>query len=337
MPPEWISDGVEFRHYVFGAHHETVNGSTVGNGGHGVDIGIIDSVFQLPTHIAEDVNTGEAYRFIDTSENQTRIHGFRVQQLAMEFAPDATYHFYQAITEEGKIPIGAYNDAIDQAIEDQVDILNISAGNDWGVPLDADPYAKKPPEAVEEGITVVAAAGNYDGVPPKPPVNTPAALDCVISAGGAVTFCPESPDKIHDTPYEGPYYVSDKVYCGEQGCSGGESCFSNQTREEWEGNPEESRGSIDVLAPTQYPYEAASGGFEMDQGSSFAAPIVTGVLAEAYSDIRAKGGQVPNPETAREVVRQTSIEQSDGLQRLLNGFRVKGTLEDICVPRQSGT
>lgn len=271
----------------------------------------------------------------------TRLHGLRVASFATCFAPEATFHFYQVINEDGNIPLGAYEDAIDQAIADDVDVLNISAGNDWDVPVDADPYSQKPPEAIENGITVVSAAGNYNGVPPKPPVHSPAAMPSVISVGGIVTFCPESANSTHDTPREGPYYVEDgsdaNLYCSEQGCAGGGDCVTKQSRELWDGNPSESRGSIDVLAPMAYPYETPEGEYQIEVGTSFAAPIVSGVLAEAYGDIRDKGGILPEPGVAKNTVEETVAEGVTNVSRLLNAYRLKSELEKTCLQARSET
>lgn len=346
MTPEWIDGGAEFREFVFSAHHETVNGATVGCGGDGIDIGIIDSVYELPEALTAEVDIATPHRFLDTQAAQTRPHGMRVFQFTSKFAPHATYHFYQSIGEDGSIPIGAYEDAIEQAIQDGVDILNISAGNDWDVPVDADPYSRKPQNALSEGITVIAAAGNYDRIPPQPPVNSPAAVDEVVSVGGVITTCPESPDAPHTTPNQGPYYsyeedessddphVANKVCCGQNGCMAGRDCLSNQTHEPWEGNPRESRGAIDVLAPIQYPFETESGGFQFDVGTSFSAPIVTGVLAEAYGDIRHAGGEIPSPRTAKATIKETAMPLRNQSSRLLDAYSLKSELEASCTPTQ---
>ena len=330
-----MSDGAELRDFAFRAHQQTVNGSTVGNGGYGVDIGIVDSVYRLPEEFGEDIRTSEPHRFIDTDEEMTRIHGLRVVSFASQFAPEATFHFYQAIDENGDVSVEAYENAIDQAIADGIDILNISAGNDWDVPVEADPFAQKPPEAIEEGITVVAAAGNDDGVPPESPVHSPAAVSSVISVGGVVTYCPESAGSVHDTPGEGPYYVEDgadaDVFCGEQGCAVEGDCVARQSREAWDGNPAESRGEIDVLAPMAYPFETPDGDYQLEEGSSFAAPIVSGVLAEAYSDIRENCGRIPGPGVTKNVVEETVADGLADVSGLLNAYRLKSELEVSCL------
>jgi subtilisin family serine protease len=262
----------------------------------------------------------------------------RVTYLLNEFAPDATFSFYQIVNEDEHVSAASLSDAVDDAVTDGVDILNISAGAPSSIPPELSAYSRAVRPAIRGGVTVVAAAGNYDHSADQPPVHVPAAATDVISVGGMVTECPQTPPIPRSEDVGGPYHerdyyredsspsAQDGVYCGYQGCVDEELCESQQVIRPWNGNPHEDKTEIDVLAPIHYPIETENG-YRLKFGSSFAAPVVSGVLAEAYGDLRHNGHPIPEPYQVHQLVRQTALEPDQGQGRRLNAFQLKKQLE----------
>jgi subtilisin family serine protease len=240
--PEWIESAGDFFQFVMDAHAQSVNASSVGAGGRGIHVGIFDSCYSHPHEPFPDAKVRHNRRFVNSSEDLTTPHGARVSDMAVNFSPFVTLSFYQVINKEGDMPIEAFSDGVSAAIEDQVDIVNISAGAPWQGPIDLHLYVKEARRLIAEGTTVVAAAGN-DYQQSSLPVHSPALDDDIIAVGGCVTKCPSSIDESHTTPCQGPYYTraeSDDgnqidaagVYCGWQGCSSQE-CLSRNSDRAW--------------------------------------------------------------------------------------------------------
>ena len=248
---------------------------------------------RLPDHIAEqyDVRHGDSHSFIGSKESETSVHGRTVFELISAYCPDATISIYQAVTADGKLPLEAYSDAISAAIDDGVDILNVSAGDPWRGPIALNPNIPETKRALHENITVIAAAGNWkSNQENRPPIHCPAALEDVIAVGGFVSKCPAEPGNESPENQKGPYYilqkpdfeyheaVPDEGFCGQVGCIDGDSCIIRQTNKKWEYNAQPTGGKPDVVAPVHFPVETLDGNRFLRSGSSFAAPIVTGSL-----------------------------------------------------------
>jgi subtilisin family serine protease len=230
-------------------------------------------------------------------------------------SPEATFSLYQAVTEDGTLPLEAYSDAISTAIEDDVDILNVSAGDPWRGPIAINPNVPETKRALDAGITVVAAAGNWKpNQEDRPPVHCPAALEDVLAVGGFISECPAAPGDEDATESNGPYYVlknegfeysdrvSENTLCGQIGCVDGSSCITKQSDKPWEYNPQPASGKPDVLAPVHFPHERSNGKRFLGSGSSFAAPIVTGSLACIIDELNRTGNAAVTPFQLRRAV-----------------------------------
>ena len=297
-----------------------------GSAGENTHIGIIDSACELPDVQTQgfDVRGGDDHSFINSNKSDTTDHGSRVFHRLSFYCQDATFSLYQAITEDGSLSTVGLSEAITAAINDNVDILNISAGRQWAGPIISNPEVHEVQRAIDAGIVIVAAAGQYH--PSKhdnqPAVYCPAAHDDVIAVGGLETICPVTPGSEPDDEQKGPYFaipptnadVSEltptETFCGADTCSKEGSCFANQTEREWEYNPLPTNNKPDILAPMHL--FVSSGGeneqHELLAGTSFASPIVAASLANIFSEMREQGVEIPPPGRVREFVYLTGAE-----------------------------
>lgn len=315
--PKWADDLSAVNEYIIGAHGRAANIPREGAGGRSVHIGIIDSACQLPDQLTNgyEVRQGPTHSFIDSQEDETTRHCTPVFDLMSSFCPQATFSIYQAVNSDRKLPIDAYSDAITRAIEDEVDILNISAGDPWPGPIAANPSLQETKRAIDEELIVVAAAGNWKtDQETRPPVHCPAALEDVIAVGGFLVDCPATIGEESDSENEGPYYIKkdpdyeyqeqipEGPFCGERGCINGRGCIPNKVERSWERNPQPTGEKPDVLAPFLIGEKSPDGKYVFNGGTSFAAPIVTASLACILDELRRSEKHGLNAYQARQAV-----------------------------------
>lgn len=339
MIPNWADDIQELDAAVIHAQGQTANLPQAGSAGESVHIGIIDSAWKLPSEITDgyDVIEKKENAFIDTTKQETAIHAREVFHRIASYCPDATITLYQAVTEENSLPLGAYSDAISAAINDDVDILNLSAGDPWPAPVDVNPCVHETRRAIDEGITIVAAAGNADteDQEDRPPVHCPAAFDPVIAVGAMEVRCPASIGSEPEDQRIGPYYCfsedtddlpgdsSDRgVYCSQNGCVDGGGCLTKQKETEWDGNPLPTGNKPDILAPMHAPQSNGDAHFYR-KGTSFSAPIVTGPMGCIFGEIISENMDIPDPYDVREAIREggAPIDSGDKLKYDAMGTR----------------
>lgn len=325
--PKWADSIEELRSYIADAQIKAINQPSTSGTGSGIHIGIFDSHYELPSSFVEEysINQGLDNSFVPNPESNTNPHGIVVFDQLSAVAPNAEFSVYQAINQDGDLVLGAYADAISKAIDDGVDIINLSAGDPWPALIDINPNVLETKRLIERNIPVVAAAGNYK---PKhdsrPPVHCPSAAEGVISVGGYITECPCEPGEESEESKEGPYYYQFDVsnsknienpaigtYCSEQGCVKGESCITRQSESPWDRNPMPSGDKPDVLAPMHIVRNDEEDGYFIDSGTSFAAPLVTGALACIFSELQNLGKDTPTSYEAQNAVR-------NGASRLKN-------------------
>ena len=322
--PRWAKSPDDVQEYITKAHAQCTSANSILRSGGSIHIGIIDSACRLPPHLTNrhTINGGDDHSFIDDDEDDTTRHGTAVFRRISAFAPEAKVSLYQAVRDDRKLPIEAYSGAVTQAIKDDVDILNLSAGVPWRHPVHLNPLVMETNRLINAGITVVAAAGNhfpgrYDE---RPPVHCPSAAKDVISVGGLVVKCPRDPGHESASEPEGPYYwlthdpgfraeVSPDigVYCGELGCVGGTDCADHRQPQPWDLNPLPTDDKPDVLAPMHIIRRRETStehGWEyLATGTSFSAPLVTGTLASIFDQLRDDGDGIPRPREVRQAVR----------------------------------
>lgn len=324
MIPNWALNIDELNDFIARANGYQVNIPRQASRGQTTHIGIIDSAYALPEEFTRghDVRESTDNAFVALETEDTTGHARKVFNRLSAYSADATFTLYQAVKENQKLSLTAFSEAISAAIGDGVDILNISAGRPWEHLVSTNPAALEAKRAIDAGITVVAAAGNWypDRQDSRPPVHCPAALDEVIAVAGLETVCPV---KIGEEPSEeriGPYYAvpdmpeeevdeltpTGRAFCGSNGCIDGESCITNQEEREWEYNPLPTGEKPDVLAPMHMSLSGNDGEtstVKLSCGTSFAAPIVSASLANIYGELLEDGREIPEPHEIRHAVR----------------------------------
>ena len=140
--------------------------------GKGVKVGVIDSGIDY-MHEALGGGFGPGFKVVggydfvnnDPDPRDDNGHGTHVAGIISgnsptlkSLAPDASLFAYKVLDASGSGTTSAVVAAIEQAIEDSVEVLNISLGSTAGDPDDILSHAVD--AAVEKGILVVAAAGN---------------------------------------------------------------------------------------------------------------------------------------------------------------------------------
>lgn len=342
LPPDTPTPGGLYGR-VLEAHGLSVNAPRVESSGPPTHIGLIDSLYTVEDYSAvqEPIVVNNQARFVDTTLDDTRDHvenhGTAVFDIIRFFAGNVEYSFYQVIDENGGVGVEDFARALERAIEDGIDILNVSAGVFLSGCRGGCGFCHSVNRAIDEGIIVVAAAGNklpdeeYEGV------NCPARTERSIAVGGMTTICAYGTDS--EVYPEGAYwahneanlnfegYPQDDVYCGQRGCEPGKDCVVNQIDQPWQGNVDPSGGKPDVLAPCHTIRETGSGDPIIGTGSSYAAPVVSGNLANLLSEIRGKGIPDSSPESIRNAIIEGSAPMDRGDHRKLNVMRTQALLE----------
>ena len=347
MRPDWIKSKNQFEKFIFESHQRAINDITTEDAlGSNIHIAIVDSVQKIPNKSDFYGSVGfERGDYLDVDENYTCLHGVRVCKICAYFAPRAKYSFYQVIKESGKVPIGALEDAITDILEDNVDIVNLSAGQEWDHDTAVNPYSLQASRLIENGIPIVAAAGNHDEPGLRPKVYCPAAMTDIVAVSSLVADCPCEIEEIHDVPFEGPYYAQSPTepsnpgfesgaFCSYESCPVADSCISAQTERPWTGNPAPRDDKPDILAPMFYPSEIKEG-YELLSGTSFSAPIVTGTLARSMSTLSEIGSEMLEPQTIRSAIINSGSRIDRGDTDKINAFRLRTQLEDLTIQTDS--
>lgn len=248
------------------------------------------------------------------------------------FAPEATIYCYRIGTNAGivnrdkpekkttadewdtdHLRTDAFLDPLKKAINDEIDILNLSGGWYHNHAEEDCVIADTLADIDNESLPlIVAAAGNKEHSESAERVHCPGRIagDTVLSVGGFEALCPCPPHTDHS---DGNLWVDTsclpfgndqitKTYCSFRGCTAERSCQTDSSEELWPYNLRPINSKPDLYAPVQYVKEE-DGYANLLQGTSFAAPTVTGMLASLLGDFpdvtittlveAAKRGEVP--------------------------------------------
>lgn len=223
----------------------------------------------------------------------TTGHGGDVFETLGYFAPEAEFNLYRVIAENGRTRRGDLVQAIADASHHGLDFLNVSVGIAHQEEDDYDcgghcRVADEARLAIEEGLTLVSAAGNRhrdDSLA----VNCPARVDNAIGVGGFVSHCTSD---LIESNASGQYWVRNGgvqgPFCGQQGCSPERSCTEHRYEKPWSSNVAFRNAIPDVLAPVHHPVDS-QGTPLLQSGTSFAAPIVCGFLTTIAGDLIERG------------------------------------------------
>lgn len=309
-------------------------------------IAIIDSVYKPSEEIQEKFRINVIEDFVGRPNiDDTTGHGKGVGSILFGGARNAEFSFYRVIRETGKVLQRDLLKAIHTAHNrDEVDLINLSLGfdhsqGDVSCDMPNEPckvrFAVK--QAVKDGSTVVAAAGNSDETDDEMndgAVCCPALLNEVISVGGMVPICTATPKNIDQPVGLGPSkrhlppfacWVKRKdseeegaPICSGLGCSPTETCEDNRVIWEWRGNVDHDPSEIDVLAPAAYPIENTKWEPDITVGTSYAAPFVSAQVSEMIAFLKLNDVEV-EPSQIQAALTNTAKPVEEGSGRYLQG------------------
>jgi subtilisin family serine protease len=108
-----------------------------------------------------NIECEESTSFVDDSPDDLNGHGTAIAEIIREINPSAKLYIAKVFTQNGQsIDTTLFVESIDWAISHKVDLMNLS----WQTHMDHKPIHDAIQKAHREGITIVAAAGNRDGV-----------------------------------------------------------------------------------------------------------------------------------------------------------------------------
>lgn len=202
--------------------------------------------------------------------------------------------------------------AIADAVEAGVDVVNISAGipHECGGHCILGREAKLAAEI--DNLCIVAAIGNQDNeTVERQGVNCPALLDSVIGVGGYVPFCSADIDRSNQS---NQWWLENGEFigplCGQmEDCCLNESCETNREEVPWKGNVSFHNTAPDVLAPVMDINGKSLSEVTFQTGTSFFAPIISALLTRILGELDKK----PSPEEIQKAIRLTGnqLDQSD--------------------------
>lgn len=204
---------------------------------------------------------------------------------------------------------------LERAATDGIDVLNVSGG--WAHDhtredcIVSDVIA----DLGSNAPLIVAAAGNTsDGRVTTEAVNCPGLIDHggVIAVGGCEILCPAGP---HTDAPEGNLWIDmatigvgpdviSRSYCSFLGCDNFNDCHEDRIEQLWDFNVRPTDDKPDVYAPVAYVHEINHGGKAcLVPGTSFAAPIVSGMITTILSNLETW----PSNDELRQVVRESAV------------------------------
>ena len=230
--------------------------------GQGIKIGIIDTgvdynhpwlsdQFEGGFDFVDNDNDPMETLPIDPNPNYATYHGTHVAGITSYIAPDASLYAYRVLGPYGEGSTETVLAGVEQAVTDEMDIINLSLGNDSNDSDDALAIALN--NAMDAGIVAVAANGNSG--PDEGTVGSPATSLKAISVGAS-----DFDDLIADFSSRGPVYNNLGI------------------------KPDIVAPGVDILSSVPY-YSVGNdegdytGAYAILSGTSMAAPHVTGVAA----------------------------------------------------------
>lgn len=308
-------------------------------------VGIADTLYMLPDEDIGDIRVGNREDFSPDGENVQNKwgHGYRILDVISSIVPNARFHFYRLKAERHRLKGGSglqspddsdvsYTESpsigeggnariiqcIEQAIDDGVDVLNVSAGrHHHNCGSESCVFRKHILPAIDGGTNVVAACGNERGRRGEH-VLCPALFRSTVGVGGFVNECDGYvPDTGTDDRLVADVSNYHRIDGHEQGpfcsmgtCGTGASCDDRRRERWWNDNVRPFKGKPDLLAPVHKPELQDGQNVVFIAGTSFATPIVTGAVASLRGEFSNSG-----PEEIRNTLVETGTEIDDEISQ----------------------
>ena len=350
--PEWLTSWEKFRREYNESLKEQIGLDAVSNNGGGVDIAVVDTAYTAEG-IEKDISVGNSEDFSEIGDETHKeySHGTRVLSVLSAIIPNAEYYIYRvkaarklvydSAGQRDQTDIDLSNSsgeankrillAIEQAIEDEVDIINLSCGV-FHASCENCVFEKAIEEAHRAGIIVVSAIGN-ESERRGDHVLCPALSDGSLSVGGMVNYC--NADFEHHTsdrriwadvrtPESG--ITRQGPFCSTQGCAPGYDCDENCDQKWWDGNIRHFGGNPQVLAPAHRPEIRYGRLVVFSPGTSFATPITAGTIGRILASDRATDHDV---EQVKQALLQSGTEISNGDGASATSINAEGALSTI--------
>lgn len=237
--------------------------------------------------------------YVDHDHDDPIGHGTDVLNIVTSLAPNSSFSTFQIMdvkegdddTDDGTPEVGGNRGDLADAIADAgdlgIDVLNISAGiaheckGLCAISREAELAAEV------DGVCIVAATGNKEeDVIGRVGVHCPALSDSVIGVGGFLPLCAAD---IHRGDESEQWWLENDTilgpFCGQRGCCPSSSCEESCEEILWQGNISFHNAAPDALAPVLDVSGTSLTDIRIQPGTSFAAPIISGLLADIIGDL----------------------------------------------------
>lgn len=306
-----------------------------------ISVAVIDSLYGKDSSFSKSHQIGRTVDILPNEDsNDTTGHGNLVSHIIAVFADSIEFNFYRVTRSGGTVLQRDLMRAMGMAHNDEVDIMNISLGNDHSddncqlcdMPNEPCKIRDAAQQAINDGISIVAGAGN------KPRFNTiccPALLDDVICVAGAVSKCTAREESKTDVmsvdsiypPYscwiklaDSEKEMDDQPLCSGLNCSADMRCDEYQENTSWSGNVESIDGKPDVYAPAAFPVETKNDPL-ITTGTSYATPIVTAAVAVLLTGLKNEDICV-SPEEIRAAVSKTGLKLDEDGGNMIDSWQL---------------
>lgn len=152
----------------------------VGLTGKGIRIAVLDSGVQKNHEFFQDAKIESVSLIDDEPEEDTFSHGTHVTSILLSVAPEATIINIKILDDKGNTKMSTIMKGVGLAKEMGADIINISVGDEDEDCPDDHPFDMLLKTLNEEGIIVIAAAGNSG---PRTSPHFPASSRYAIAVG----------------------------------------------------------------------------------------------------------------------------------------------------------
>jgi len=308
--------------------------------GETLTVAVLDSIY-TPEDELFDIVTGVEENYVASKEVLTTPHGQHVLHIISEYAPEAIYDIHRIVIESGEFNPSNYLKAMGNVRDRSVEVVNISAGKHHEDCNQRCRICKAASEVVDSGTIVVAGAGNDAGGGERKSLYCPALGTDTIAIGSYETRCGFDmqqktgslyrtvPQSIHPP---GAYWSRNSElspepeptnipFCSRQGCSEFHSCEDYQKERLSDINVSFRQGEPDVFAPDHYIIPCEDGTPRIRTGTSFAAALVSGALADILSSVM-NHRPFPTPEEVIEAIHSIPTTVEGTSQRKFNSQAV---------------